>query len=354
MTGTTLAGRAGAGGPSRGSRLAPGRRFPFLPTVVIGFLSVLIVGYASLAVGTGGLTPRAAVESLVDYDATSTEQVLVRTGRVPRTLIGVLVGAALAVAGAVMQALTRNPLADPFIFGINHGAALAAVTALTMFGVSLQAAIPAALAGAAATAVAVYLLGSVGRGGLTPWKLTVAGASIAVMLYGAVQGLLVVNEQSLEQSVRWLGGSLTGRELSAVDAVAPYLVAGFVTAFALGPALTVFEFGEHAARGLGQRTGLVKGAGGAAVVLLAGASVAVAGPVGFVGLAIPHLSRALVGTSYRRILPVAALLGAVLVLLADIAARQLIAPQELPVGVLTALVGVPFFLAITGRLGGRR
>lgn len=354
MTTTTLAGRPGAAGPPRGSRLAPGRRVPFVPTLLGSFALVVVVSYASLAVGTGGLTPAAVVESIVDYDPTSTEQVLVRTGRLPRTVIGVLVGAALALAGAVMQALTRNPLADPFVFGINHGAALAAVTALTVFGVSLEAAIPFALAGAAATAVAVYLLGSVGRGGLTPWKLTVAGASIAVMLHGAVQGLLVLNEQSLEQSVRWLGGSLTGRDLSALRTVTPYLVVGYVMAFTLGPALTVFEFGEHTARGLGQRTGLVKGVGGSAVVLLAGASVAVAGPVGFVGLAVPHLCRALVGTSYRRILPVAGLLGAGLLITADIAARQVIAPQELPVGVLTALVGIPFFLAITGRLGGGR
>jgi iron complex transport system permease protein len=333
------------------------RRSPRLSTpasLAIGAGLLLIVAYASLVVGTAGATPVKAVQALFAFSPGSDTQVIVRTARLPRTAIGIGVGAALAVAGAIMQALTRNPLADPSILGINYGAALTAVAAVVVFKVPVEGAVPAALAGAAATAVVVYLLGSAGGGGLTAMKLTVAGAATGALLFAVMQGLLVLSEQSLEQGRRWLAGSLTGRDLEAFIAVAPYLAAGLVVALALGRALTTFELGEQTARGLGQRTTLVKGAAGAAVVLLAGSAVAVAGPIGFVGLAVPHFSRVVVGSDYRRVLPHAALHGAVLLLLADVAARLVIPPRELPVGVMTALVGVPFFLHIASRMGSAR
>jgi iron complex transport system permease protein len=336
---------------------ARSRRSPRLSSPVslgIGVALLLAAAYASLVMGTAGATPVKAAQALFAFDPSSDTHVIVRTARLPRMVIGIGVGAALAIAGAIMQALTRNPLADPSILGINYGAALTAVAAVVVFEVGVEGAVPAALAGAAAAAVVVYLLGSAGGGGLTAMKLTVAGAAIAALLFAVMQGVLVLSEQSLEQGRRWLAGSLSGQDLDTFLVIAPYLGAGLIIALALGRALTTFELGEETARGLGQRTALVKGAGGLAVVLLAGSAVAIAGPIGFVGLAVPHLSRAVVGSDYRRVLPHAALHGAVLLLLADVAARLVIPPRELPVGVMTALVGAPFFLHIASRMGSGR
>lgn len=319
------------------------------PVLWLGGGGLLLAAiFASLAVGTGEVAVDDVVGALFAFDG-SPPQVVVRTSRLPRTLAGMSVGGALAVAGAVMQALTRNPLAAPGILGVNHGAALAAVVGLAWLDgpVGGSALIP--LLGAGIAALLVYVLGSLGRGGLTPLKLTVAGAALAALLAAVIQGLLVVSEQSLDQSRRWLAGSLSDLELETLVEMGPELVVGVLLALGLARALTTFSLGEHIARGLGQRTGWVKLSAGLAVVLLAGAAVAVAGPISFVGLAVPHVSRALVGRDYRRLVPHTALHGAVLLLLADVAARLVIPPRELPVGVMTALVGVPFFIHLARR-----
>lgn len=310
---------------------------------------MLAAAFASLAVGTGEVALDDVFGALVAFDG-SPAQVVVRTSRLPRTLAGMSVGGALAVAGAVMQALTRNPLAAPGILGVNHGAALAAVAGLALLGGGSfggSALIP--LVGAATAATVVYVLGSLGRGGLTPLKLTVAGAALAALLAAVIQGLLVVSEQSLDQSRRWLAGSLSDLQVEVLVEMGPELLIGVLLALGLARALTTFSLGEHVARSLGQRTGWVKLSAGLAVVLLAGAAVAVAGPISFLGLAVPHISRGLVGRDYRRLVPHTALHGAILLLLADVAARLVIPPRELPVGVMTALVGVPFFIHLARR-----
>jgi len=215
---------------------------------------------------------------------------------------------------------------------------------------------PVAAVGGAALALAlaasgllVVILGSLGREGLTPAKLVVAGAAISALLSALLQGLLVLDAQSLEASRRWLAGSLAGRDADVLLQVLPYLVAGLAVALALARPLTAFSLGEDVARGLGQRTGLVKGAAAVAVILLAGSAVAVAGPVVLVGLAVPHFARFLVGREQRRILPAAALFGAVVLLCADVVARVAIAPEELPVGVMTAIVGAPVLIHVARR-----
>jgi len=329
-----------------------GRRGGALPgplVAVVGAVSLALALGASLALGTTALPLERTVTAFTDYDA-SRAHVVVMEVRLPRALIGAVVGAALGVAGAVMQALSRNPLADPSVLGISWGAALAAVGAQVLLGIgSITALVWTALLGAAVAGLVVVGLGSVGRGGLTPAKLVVAGAAIGTLLGSVLQGLLVIDQESLQGSRRWLAGSLVGRDVDVLVLVLPYLVAGLLIALVLARPLTAFSLGEDVARGLGQRTGLIKGLAATAVVLLAGAAVAVAGVIVLVGLAVPHLARFLVGRDYRRVLPAAAIGGAVLVLAADVAARLVIGPEELPVGVMTALVGAPVFIHVARR-----
>jgi iron complex transport system permease protein len=308
-----------------------------------GALALALLG--SVAFGAAEIAPADVWAALFAFDAGSTEHLIIRTLRVPRAAVAALVGAALAVAGALMQGLTRNPLADPGILGIETGAALGVVAAVFFLDIgSLPLYALFAFAGAALTAVTVYGLGSLGLGGPTPLKITVAGAAVTALLSSLTTGILILNQRTLEEVRFWLAGSVAGRDLGLLLRVSPYLLAGLALALALGRQITTIALGDDVARGLGQRTGWVKALAAVATVLLAGGAVAVAGPVGFVGLVIPHAVRFLAGQDYRWILPYAALAGAIFLILADIAARMALRPVELPLGVMTALIGGPFFI----------
>lgn len=312
--------------------------------LLLGLLVLLLCALASIAFGAADIHPVKVWAALVAFDG-STEHLIIRTVRVPRALIAAAVGASLAVAGALMQGLTRNPLAAPGILGVNAGAALAVVLAVFLLkAASLALYAWVAFLGAGLAAAAVYLLGSMGRGGATPLKLTVAGAALTALLSSLTTAVLILSQRTLDEIRFWLAGSIAGRDLHLFLQVAPYLAIGLAVALLLGRQITALSLGEDVATGLGQRTARVKAAAAGCVVLLAGGSVAVAGPIGFVGLVIPHVVRFFVGVDYRWILPYAALLGAILLLLADVGARLVIRPQELPVGVVTALLGAPFFI----------
>jgi iron complex transport system permease protein len=311
--------------------------------VCMGLLVLALL--ASIAFGAADIGPRDVWAALFAFDTGSTNHLIIRTLRLPRALVAALVGAALAVAGALMQGLTRNPLADPGILGIETGAALGVVGAVFFLKIgSLYLYALFAFAGAALTAAAVYALGSLGRGGPTPLKITVAGAALTALLSALTTGMLLINQRTLEEVRFWLAGSVAGRDLALLAQAAPYLAAGLVLALALGRQITTLALGDDVARGLGQRTGWVKGLAAIATVLLAGGAVAVAGPIGFVGLVIPHVARFLIGVDYRWILPYAALLGAIFLVAADVAARLVLRPLELPVGIMTALIGGPVFI----------
>lgn len=280
---------------------------------------------------------------------------LILTGtRVPRALLAAAVGASLAVAGAVMQTVTRNPLASPSILGVNSGASLFVVTALAVMGpqLTLGGMIWVSFAGAAAVSVFVYAL-TAASGALEPVKLTLAGAATAAFASSLTSGLILINKQSLDDALFWMAGSVSGRKLEHLLMVSPYMAAGFVLALALAGPLNVMALGEESVRGLGQRLGLTRLLCGLAVVLLAGGAVAVAGPIAFVGLIVPHLCRAVVGLDHRWLLPYCALGGALLLTAADLAARYVLMPKEVPVGVATALLGVPFLIAVSRRRGIR-
>jgi len=317
--------------------------------IVIGLLLVAFCLVVSIALGKQAISLSEVYRSIFDFNG-SREHLIVRTVRVPRALIAMAVGACLAMAGAIMQAVTRNALAGPELFGVNQGAAFLIVIHLyLMGGVSGSSAIAYAFVGAGAAGLTVYLLGTMGASGLTPLKLIVAGATINLLLGALTQGILVFDERSLDTMRFWLAGSLTGRSTSLFAEVAPYMLIGVAGALIMGRQINLLSLGEETAQGLGLRTGLVKALSLLAVVLLAGSSVAIAGPIGFVGLAVPHIVRYLVGQDYRWVLPYSALAGAALLLTADIAARFLIPSQEVSAGVVTAVLGAPFLIYLAQR-----
>ncbi len=267
--------------------------------------------------------------------------------RVPRALIAVAAGGSLAVAGALMQVITRNPIASPSLFGINSGAAFMVVIASGWLGISgMQSLTLFALLGAAISGSIVFYLGSIGRDGMTPIKITLAGASIAAFFHSMTQGYMLTNGKMFDQVLVWLVGSVAGRDMSMLINVLPYLFIGFIIAISLSRHLNVLLMGDDVAQTLGQRTALIKSLASVAVILLAGGSVAVAGPIAFVGIIIPHIVRYLVGNDYRWVIPYSAVLGGILLVTADIGARYIAMPKEIPVGVMTAILGVPFFVYI--------
>ncbi len=319
-----------------------------LPLGLLLAVGILIVClFASVGLGVADIDPQTVYQALTDFDG-STNQLIIRTVRLPRSITALLVGAAVAVAGAMMQGLTRNPLADPGILGINAGAALAVVGSVFWLGTtSLSVYAGFALLGAGIAAVTVYALGSLGRGGLTALNLTIAGAAFTALVSSITTGILILSQRTLEEIRFWLAGSVAGRDVELVMQVLPYLVVGMGLALLLGKQLTTLSLGEDIAQGLGQNTLWIKVAAAVSIVLLAGGSVAIAGPIGFIGLIIPHMVRFWVGVDYRWILPYAAIAGAILLLVADIGARLVIQPQELPVGLVMPLLGAPFFIYLT-------
>ena len=268
----------------------------------------------------------------------------------PRTIIALGIGAALAVAGAMMQAVTRNPLADPFIFGVSSGASFAIVTVVYYAGLSApRQYIWFAFAGALAASALVLVIGSAGADGPTPVKLALAGVVISAALGAWTSTLLLLDEATLDTVRFWLAGSVVDRDLQTFWFVSPFLIGGALLALLLGHQLNVLNLGEDAAKALGMHTGRIRVVAGVIVVLITGAAVAVAGPIGFVGLAIPHMVRAIVGVDYRWVLPYSFVYGAIFLTAADIVGRVVARPAELQVGIVTAFVGVPFLIYLARR-----
>ncbi|WP_243718394.1 iron chelate uptake ABC transporter family permease subunit [Actinomadura sp. 7K534] len=270
--------------------------------------------------------------------------------RVPRTLLGVLAGSALGVAGAVMQALTRNPLADPGLLGVSAGAAFALMLAVGVMGMtSLYGYVWFAFAGALAASVVVYVVGGLGRGGQTPVKLALAGIAVTFMLESVTRGVSLIDPQVLNRYRYWASGSLAGQETTTILQVLPFLVGGAILAVSITPALNNIALGDDVAAALGRRLGRIRLRGALSVMLLTGAAVAVAGPIVFIGLVVPHAVRALSGPDQRWLLPLTALLAPCLLLAADIIGRVVARPQEIDVGIVAAFLGAPFFIALIRR-----
>ncbi len=302
---------------------------------------------ASIAFGAADIDAATVWESIVAFDPEDTSHLIIRTLRLPRALTAAIVGASLAVAGAIMQGLTRNPLADPGLLGIQAGAAFAVVGAVFFFRISaLSTYAIFAFVGGGLTAGIVYALGSAGHGGPTPLKITIAGAAVSALISSLTTAMLLFNQRTLEEVRFWLVGSVAGRDFNLISQALPYLVVGLALALILGRQITTLTLGDDVAQGLGQNTTWIKLLSAIAVVLLAGASVALAGPIGFVGLVIPHVVRFFVGVDYRWILPYSMLLGGAFLVGSDVIGRVIARPSELAVGVMTALIGGPVFIAL--------
>jgi ABC-type Fe3+-siderophore transport system permease subunit len=328
-------------------RPARGRRLVGL-LLLLGLLVAACV--ASIAVGTRSIGLGEVGRALLDSDLASEEAVIIRQLRVPRTVLGLLVGLALGVSGALMQGHTRNPLGDPGLLGVTAGASLAVVASIALLDISSPSGyVWFAFLGALAGTVLVYAIGSAGRGGATPVTLALAGAALSALLYGLVRAVLVSDQQTLDSFRFWVVGSLAGRGADVAWQVGPFVVLGLVLALANSPALNLLGLGEDIARGLGQRIWLARVVGLTAITLLCGAATAACGPIAFVGLVVPHAVRAVTGPDHRWLIPCSGLAGATLLLVADVVGRVVARPGELQVGIVLALIGAPFFIALVRR-----
>jgi iron complex transport system permease protein len=270
--------------------------------------------------------------------------------RVPRTLLALLIGAALGLSGAVMQGVTRNPLADPGILGVTNGAALAVVTGIAFFSMTSPTTyIFVAIAGAAVSAIFVYSVGSLGRGGATPLKLALAGAATAAAFSSLVSAILLPRINVMNEFRFWQIGGVGGGTFASISLVLPFLLVGAVICVASARGLNSLALGEDVAAGLGERVATTRLMAAAGAVLLCGAATAVAGPIGFVGLVVPHVCRLLVGIDHSWLLPFSTLVGAILLTAADVVGRVVARPSEVDVGIITALLGAPFFIYIVRR-----
>ncbi|GIE92247.1 FecCD family ABC transporter permease [Actinoplanes regularis] len=307
-----------------------------------------VAAFLSIAQGSRSIDLSEVLRALgsLGGDGTINSTVTVEL-RVPRTLLGILVGAALGVAGAILQGVTRNPLADAGIMGINSGAAASVVFAITVLGIhGVEFYVWFAFAGAIGATVLVYSIASMGREGATPVKLALAGAAVTAGFGSLTSAIVMTDIDALNELRFWQVGSLAGRYAPILIGVAPFLLAGLAVSLGCGRALNGLALGEDLARGLGQRVALTRAAAFGVVALLAGAATAACGPIVFIGLVVPHLARFLCGPDYRWILPYSMLLAPIVLLLADVLGRVAGAPGELQVGVVLAVLCAPVFVGI--------
>ncbi|MFC8624958.1 FecCD family ABC transporter permease [Streptomyces anulatus] len=316
--------------------------------VLLSVLALAAVMVASVALGSRDVPWSDVAAALGGADDTLGRAAA--TKRIPRTVLAVVIGAALGLAGGVMQGVTRNPLADPGILGVNMGASLAVVTAVAFFGLTSPTGyIWIAVLGAALAALFVYTVGTLGRGGATPLKLALAGAATSAAFASLVSAIILPRNDIAGSFKLWQIGGVGGASFERIGQVAPFLAVGFAVCLLSARALNSLALGDDLAAGLGERVAVARAVAALGAVLLCGAATAVAGPIGFVGLVVPHTCRLLVGVDHRWLLPLSTLLGAVLLTAADVVGRIVARPSEIDVGIVTALIGAPFFIYIVRR-----
>ncbi|WP_109464656.1 FecCD family ABC transporter permease [Albibacillus kandeliae] len=317
--------------------------------VVAGLLA--LAALASLTVGVRDMSLDAYLQALTAYDPQNPAHVTLMAIRIPRLCAGLVAGAALGVAGVLMQSVTRNPLADPGLLGVNAGAAFALLVGSTLLGRADEAALALlAFPGAAMAAAAVFALGGGLRGDVGPVRLTLAGAALNALLLSLVTAIVLIRQDSLDIFRFWVAGSLSQAVARPVAEMAAVAGLGGVLALLFAPGIEALSLGGALSRGLGTRPGRVQAGALVAVTLTTGAAVAVAGPIAFLGLMVPPLARMIAGHRLRAELVMAAMLGATVLLLADTLGRVVMAPSEVRAGIMTALLGGPVFLVIARRL----
>lgn len=317
-------------------------------TLKISILLLLLVGlfFASILLGYTKTSFTTLYDSLFNYTNT-TGQLVIRSIRIPRAIIATFIGASLAISGLLMQSITKNPMASPSLFGVNAGAAFFVVLiVVNRPDVPFSLLVTFAFLGSIIATMIVYLIGGGFKRESNVIKLTLAGAATSAFFISLTQGLLHRHQKSYEEIIFWLTGSVEGRSLSNLIQILPFLLIGLFIAILLSSKLNILSLGDDTAKGLGQNITLIKSVAIIAVVLLAGSSVAIAGPISLVGLIIPHFVKSHFPSDYRILIPISGLLGAIFLLLSDILARFVAFPSEVPVGIITALVGAPFFIYI--------
>lgn len=324
------------------------------PAALILTLSVLALGVLmvlSVSIGVSDIGWRTIIDSLFAFDETNTSHVILRDLRIPRILAASLVGAFLAVSGVIMQALTLNPLASPSIMGVTSGSAFMIAIAFAFYPESTYfQLIFWSFAGAALGAGMVFTIGSFSKRGLTPVKLALAGAAVSALLQ-SLSTIIALHFNVARDISFWFAGGVAGVRMESVRLVSIIALGGLLAAFALSRSLTIMGLGEEMAKGLGIRIGWIKFISTLIVLILTGAAVSIAGTVGYIGLIIPHITKKVMGMDYRWVIPSSAVFGAGLLVIADIAARTINQPYETPVGALTAIIGVPFFLVLARKEG---
>ncbi|MCI2774630.1 FecCD family ABC transporter permease [Staphylococcus petrasii] len=316
-------------------------------TFIVSVCFLFIFAYFNLAIGSSDIHAK----DIYDYFFTSVDNkqtFLIHNVRMPRMIGGLIIGGALALAGLLMQAITRNPLASPKIFGVNSGASFVIVLVTILIPSLGKYATLLAFIGSFIGGLTVYLLsGSTKK--ITPVKLALAGMAIHLFFSSLTQGIIILNEDSNTTVMFWLVGSLNGLKWTSVLSIMPWLLVAFIITLLMGRQLTIMELGDDIAKGLGQKTQLIRIIIGLLVIVLAGASVSIAGPIGFVGLIVPHIVKRYVSKDYFIMVPLTFLVGADLLLLSDMLSRLITFPYESPVGIVTSFVGAIYFLLITLR-----
>lgn len=312
--------------------------------IALGLLLLVMAAMASIAFGAADMSLATAWGALFDFDPRVTEHQIIRTLRLPRTVADMIVGCSLAVCGAIMQGTTKNPLADSGLMGISSGATFAIALCLAFLPNRTYSMVMFyACIGAALTTGLTYFVASTGRRGMTPQRLVLAGMSIS-MLFGALSSYLSIKFRLGHALMYWSAGGTAGAKWSELTLIFPFFILAVLGSIALSPSITMLSLGDEVAVGLGLNTKAVKGVSTLIVLVLTGLSVVVVGPVGFVGLIVPHMMRYLVGVDYRYIIPASALYGALLTVVADIIGRLINRPFETPMGIIFSVIGVPFFL----------
>ena len=348
---TTTATRPTRPAPLTGARAGSAR--VAMPVAVGGAVVVLALAVgASVLLGVQSLAPGAVLDAVVGSSADARTDAIVDS-RVARTLIGRVVGAAVARSGVVLQGLTRNPIAEPGILGLNSGAALAVVLGIRFLGLDdVTGYVLAAIVGTVLVAALVQSLTMLAPRSSAPVSMALAGAAVMALAQSLIGAVLVTDRGSLDSFRFWQVGSVAGRDAGGVLDIAPVLVLGALLALTAGPTLNAVALGDDLARGLGQRVVLHRGLAAGGAVLLAAGATALAGPIAFVGLVVPHLVRALVGVDHRRVLVLSALLGPAFVVLADVVGRLVSPPSEIQVGIVCAVVGAPVLVLVVRRVRG--
>ncbi|MBE7722035.1 MAG: iron ABC transporter permease [Lacrimispora celerecrescens] len=312
--------------------------------MILGFGLLLFMSAASISFGAADMRLVTAWEAVFRFDPNMTEHQIIQTLRLPRTVADLMVGCSLAICGAIMQGTTRNPLADSGLMGISSGATFAMAFCMAFLpGRTYGQTILFSCTGAAAATAMTYFIASLGKGGMTPQRLVLAGISIS-MLFGAFSQFLSIKYHLGHALAYWTAGGTAGAKWSELMIILPLFAAGVLAAFWLSPSVTVLSLGEDVATGLGLKARLVKGVSTLIVLVLTGLSVIIVGPVGFVGLITPHIVRYMVGVDYRYIIPASGLYGALLTVFADLIGRLINKPYETPIGIIFAVIGVPYFL----------